>query len=70
MAQTLRMVFGTAAGDPWAMTLRYPKNDLTAQNVTDAMQAVIDADVFAAGLNSIVSAQIIDREVTDLVSNG
>jgi hypothetical protein len=68
--QTLRLVFGTTAGDPWAMTLRYPKDNLTAQNVTDAMQAMIDADVFASGLTDIVSAQIIDREVTDLVNNG
>ena len=50
--QTLRLVFGTTGGDPWAMTLRYPKDNLTAQNVTDAMQAMIDADVFASGLRS------------------
>ena len=68
--QTLKLVFGTIAGDPWSVTLSYPKGDLTAQNVTDAMQAVIDADIFASGLTDIVSAQIIDREVTDLVNNG
>lgn len=67
--QTLRMVFGTVAGDPWAMTLSYPKGDLTAQNVTDAMQAVIDADIFASGLTGILSAELIDRNVTELVNN-
>jgi len=34
------------------------------------MQAIIDADVFASGLTEIVAAQIIDRTVTDLISNG
>ena len=68
--QTLKMVFGTIAGDPWSMTLSYPKADLTALNVETAMQAIIDADVFASGLTSILGAQIIDRVVTDLIDNG
>jgi hypothetical protein len=68
--KTLRMVFGTVVGDPWSLTLRYPKDDLTAQDVETAMQAIIDADVFASGLTEIVAAQIIDRTVTDLISNG
>lgn len=68
--KTLRMVFGTVAGDPWSLTLRYPKENLTAQDVETAMQAIIDADVFASGLTEIVSAQIIDRVVTDLINNG
>jgi hypothetical protein len=68
--KTLRMVFGTVVGDPWSLTLRYPKDNLTAQDVETAMQAIIDADVFASGLTEIVAAQIIDRTVTDLISNG
>jgi hypothetical protein len=68
--KTLRMVFGTVVGDPWSLTLLYPKDDLTAQDVETAMQAIIDADVFASGLTEIVAAQIIDRTVTDLISNG
>lgn len=68
--QTLKMVFGTVAGDPWSMTLSYPKADLTALNVETAMDAVIDADVFASGLTSILGAQLIDRVVTDLIDNG
>ena len=68
--KTLRMVFGTVVGDPWSLTLRYPKENLTAQDVETAMQAIIDADVFASGLTEIVAAQIIDRTVTDLISNG
>ena len=68
--KTLRMVFGTVVGDPWSLTLRYPKDNLTAQDVETAMQAIIDADVFASGLTEIVAAQIIDRTVTDLINNG
>ena len=68
--KTLRMVFGSVVGDPWSLTLRYPKENLTAQDVETAMQAIIDADVFASGLTEIVSAQIIDRTVTDLINNG
>ena len=70
MDKTLKMVFDTAVGDPWSLTLRYPKDNLTAQDVETAMQAIIDADVFASGLTEIVAAQIIDRTVTDLISNG
>jgi hypothetical protein len=65
--KTLRMVFGTVAGEKWPMTLRYPKDDLDAQDVQTAMQAVIDADIFASGLNDILAAQIIGRTVTDLI---
>jgi hypothetical protein len=68
--KTLRMVFGTVVGAPRSLTHRYPKDDLTAQDVETAMQAIIDADVFASGLTEIVAAQIIDRTVTDLISNG
>ena len=63
----LRMVFGTAAGEKWPMTLRYPKDDLDAEGVETAMQAVIDADIFASGLTDILAAQIIGRNVTDLI---
>ncbi|MDI9391727.1 MAG: DUF2922 domain-containing protein [Thermovirgaceae bacterium] len=65
--KTLRMVFGTAAGEKWPMTLRYPKDDLDAEGVETAMQAVIDADIFASGLTDILAAQIIGRTVTDLI---
>ncbi len=68
--KTLRMVFGTAVGDPWSLTLRYPKDSLTAQDVETAMQNIIDADIFASGLTGILAAQIIDRTVTDLIDNG
>ena len=67
--KTLRMVFGTAAGEKWPMTLRYPKDDLDAEGVETAMQAVIDADIFASGLTDILAAQIIGRTVTDLFKN-
>lgn len=67
--QTLKMVFETAAGDPCSMSLNYPKADLTALEVETAMQAIINADIFASGLTGIVAAQIIDRVVTDLIDN-
>ena len=67
--KTLKMVFGTAGGDKWQMTLRYPKDDLDAEDVEVAMQAVIEADVFASGLTDALAAQIIGRTVTDLFKN-
>jgi hypothetical protein len=70
MDKTLKMVFGTAVGDPWSLTLRYPKETLTALDVETAMQSIIDADIFASGLTNILAAQIIDRTVTDLIDNG
>ncbi|MDI9393784.1 MAG: DUF2922 domain-containing protein [Synergistota bacterium] len=70
MDKTLKMVFDTAVGDPWSLTLRYPKETLTALDVETAMQSIIDADIFASGLTGILAAQIIDRTVTDLIDNG
>ena len=67
--KTLKMVFGTAGGDKWQMTLRYPKDDLDAEDVEAAMEAVIAADVFASGLTDALAAQIIGRTVTDLFKN-
>jgi hypothetical protein len=51
------------------MTLRYPKDDLDAEDVEAAMEAVIEADVFASGLTDALAAQIIGRTVTDLFKN-
>ncbi|MEA3507891.1 MAG: DUF2922 domain-containing protein [Synergistota bacterium] len=67
--KSLRMVFGTVSGNNWSLTLRYPKEDITAAEVTTAMQSVIDSGVFASGLNSILSAEVIERTVSELVNN-
>ncbi len=67
--KSLRMVFGTVSGDDWSLTLRYPKEGITAAEVTTAMQSVIDSGVFTSGLNSILSAEVIERTVSELVNN-
>jgi len=64
--KTLRMYFGTADNDRWLLSLRYPKDDITAQEIQDAMQAIIDSGAITTGPVSILSADIVDRNVTEV----
>jgi len=65
--KTLRMVFGTSDNDKMSISLSYPKDDLTADDVRTAMQSVIDNSIFTDDINSVVSASVTDRVVTDLI---
>jgi len=64
--KTLRMYFGTADNGRWLLSLRYPKDDLTVQEVQSAMQTIIDSRVITANPVSILSADIVDRNVNEL----
>ncbi|MBC7077769.1 MAG: DUF2922 domain-containing protein, partial [Synergistales bacterium] len=39
--KTLRMIFNTADDDRWVLSLRYPKDDITAAEVETAMQTIV-----------------------------
>ncbi|HOA77308.1 MAG TPA: DUF2922 domain-containing protein [Thermosynergistes sp.] len=65
--KTLRMIFNTADDDQWVLSLRYPKDDITAAEVETAMQTIVDNDVFVSGPVSIAGAEIVDRTVTELL---
>jgi len=60
------MYFGTADNDRWLLSVRYPKDGLTAQEIQNAMQAIIDSGAITTGPVSILSADIVDRNVTEM----
>jgi len=61
------MVFGTSDNDSMSISLRYPKEGLTPAEVQAAMQSIIDNSIFVDDINSILSAEITDRTVTELI---
>jgi len=65
--KTLRMVFGTSDNDTMSISLRYPKEGLTPAEVQAAMQSIIDNSIFVDDINAILSAEITDRTVTELI---
>jgi len=67
--KTLRMQFGTGDGDRWQLSLNYPREDITPAEVETAMQSIISSGAFVNGLVSILAADIVDRTVTELISN-
>jgi len=64
--KTLRMYFGTQDNGRWLLSVRYPKDNLTAQDVQNAMQAIIDSGAIVSGPVTILSADIVDRNVSEL----
>lgn len=67
MAKTLRMIFNTADDDQFVLSVANPKDDLTAPEVEAAMNAITATDAFVAGPVSIEGAEIVDREVIELL---
>ena len=67
MAKTLRMIFNTVDNDQFVLSVKDPKDGLTATEVESAMNAIIATDAFVAGPVSIDSAEIVDRTVIELL---
>jgi len=67
--KTLRMYFGTTDGDRWQLSLNYPREDITPLDVESAMQSLISSGAFVNGLVDVLAADIVDRTVTELISN-
>ncbi len=68
-AQTLRMVFRNQAGRNVTISLDNPRDDLTAAQVQEAMNLVIDRNVFNSTGGDLVAVQdirIIDSTTNDL----
>ncbi len=65
--KTLRMVFGTSDNDTMSISLKYPKDGLTPAEVQAAMQSIIDNSIFVDDINSILSAEINENTVTELI---
>ncbi|NLM71401.1 MAG: DUF2922 domain-containing protein [Synergistaceae bacterium] len=66
MAKTLRMKFTTMEGRSRTLSLNHPRGDVTASEVEDAMEAMMDEDFLAEGISAIAGADIVDRTVTTL----
>ncbi|WP_213693208.1 DUF2922 domain-containing protein [Aminiphilus sp.] len=67
MTTILYLIFGLASGKEWRISLSNPRTDLTALEVQTAMQAIIDSEVFTAGPDTIVGAQLVSRTTTKLI---
>lgn len=67
---TLHMYFASpdvAQGKTLAISIPHVKPDVTAAAVTDAMDAMIAADVFVRQLTSKVGAEVTAKEVRTLI---
>ena len=59
--KTLRMKFATDLGKSFAVSLNYAREDVTATEVENAMQAAIDGDIFDTGIASIAGAELVHQ---------
>lgn len=69
MAVTLEMKFNTENGKTLTLSVSEPKDNLSAEEVSQAMQTIIDQNVFhneGYGLVSINQARIVERNVSEL----
>lgn len=69
MAQVLEMLFDTAQGKKFTISVDEPRADLTEAEVDSGMQALLASNVFyvdGANLVSAYQARIVERTVTEL----
>lgn len=69
MAKVLEMLFDTAAGKKFTISVDEPREDLTGEEVDSGMQALLTTNAFyadGANLVSAYQARIVERNVTEL----
>jgi len=69
MAKVLEMLFDTAQGKKFTISVDEPREDLTGPEVDSGMQALLASTVFNADGANLVSAnqaRIVERNVTEL----
>jgi len=69
MAKVLEMLFDTAQGKKFTISVDEPRLNLTAAEVATGMQEVLASNVFyadGANLVSAYQARIVERNVTEL----
>lgn len=72
MAKTLQLVFQTATGKRMTISVDEPNDNLSEDMVQAAATDVIDALIFTVDgdpLHQILSAQIVERNVTDILKS-
>ncbi|CAG9621202.1 DUF2922 domain-containing protein [Sutcliffiella rhizosphaerae] len=65
---TLELTFINEDGEKARITVDFPRADLTVEEIEQAMDSIVAADVFTSKGGSFVSkdgARIIERNVTD-----
>lgn len=69
MDTMLEMNFRTGMGRRFRLTLSNPRTDLTPSEVEDAMNLIIEKDLFAAegGVTEVDTAQIVTTQVETIV---
>lgn len=71
ISKTLELVFATAGGCRLRLSVPDPRPDLTAAEVNAAMNTIAAKNIFTSrtgGIAGILSARIVTRETTDLIS--
>jgi hypothetical protein len=69
MAKVLEMLFDTAQGKKYTISVDEPRADLTGPEVETGMQAILASNAFSvdgANLVSAYQARIVERTVTEL----
>ena len=69
MAKVLEMLFDTAQGKKYTISVDEPRADLTTAEVNTGMQALLASNAFfvdGANLVSAYQARIVERTVTEL----
>ncbi|MBB5148585.1 MULTISPECIES: DUF2922 domain-containing protein [Ureibacillus] len=70
MTSVLEMKFEAANGKILTLSLNDPKPNLTSTDVSNAMQMIINQDVFhldGAPLAGVKQARLIDKTITDIL---
>jgi 5,10-methylenetetrahydrofolate reductase len=68
MAKTLELIFETAAGKAVTLSVEEPREDVTAQELSAGMQAIITQNVFEVEGSAFAlakGARIIERNVVE-----
>lgn len=70
VVRTLELRFASEEGRTVTIRVNDPEEDLTAEAVGEAMDTIIDRDVFTStggALAAIIGARIVARETTDIL---
>lgn len=70
MSKTLQLHFNTAGDKKVMLTVDEPRADLSAEQVSVAMQNIIDSGIIKVDdypLASAVNARIVERTVTEII---
>jgi len=65
--KSLRLRFSTVDGSSFVLSLRDPKEGLSAQEVEDLAETILGLQPFTAELLELVDARVVEQTVSDLI---